>query len=484
MKKFEFGKSFGKSLKDKKFKYGGYATLFTSIILIILVVVNIVVGKLDIKFDMTKTKLYSLSDSSTKIIGNLKQDVTIYGLYESGKEEKSVTEVLEKYKAKSSKITLEYKDPVKYPTFVQQYSTTGTTITTGSVIVVSGSKFKVIDSAELFGTTQDQTTGSSTITSSQVEQKISSALIYVSSSKSSVIANLQGHQEVALPAEITSELTNENYTVKDTNLAAAETTIDKDAMLLINAPQIDITAAELPKIKDFLSKGGKAVVVLDPSINAMPNLTEVLSYLGVKGENDFVVEGDASHVASNSANVLLPDLESQTITSPIITAKLPVIVPNSQSFATLKVKRSTVTIEPLLVTSASAYGKLNLKNLTTAKEASDIKGPLIVAMAITDKSSDGNTANDGRTVVIGTSKIMDSSVITASNKGNVNFIMNSINWAVGNRDNISILPKDMAADNLTINAMQIIIASCFVIVVIPLIVVITGIVVWVRRRHL
>ena len=480
MKKFEFGKS----LKDKKFKYGGYATLFTSIILIILVVVNVVVGKLDIKFDMTKTKLYSLSDSTNKVISNLKQDVTIYGLYESGKEATSVTEVLEKYKAKSSKITVEYKDPVKNPTFVQQYSTVGTSITTGSVIVVSGSKFKVIDSADLFGKTTDQTTGSETVTSSQVEQKISSALIYVSSTKSSVIANLQGHQEIALPADITTELTNENYTVKDTNLAAADTTIDKDSLLLINAPQIDITAAELTKIKDFLSKSGKAAIFLDPSINAMPNLTEALAYLGIKGENDFIIEGDASHISSNSPNVLLPELESQTITSPLISAQMPVIIPNSQSFATLKIKRATVTIEPLLVTSSSAFGKLDLKNLTTTRTSSDIKGPMIVAMAITDKSADGNTANDGRTVVVGTSKLMDSSVITASNKGNVNFIMNSINWAVGNRDNISILPKDMSADNLTINGMQIIIASSFVIVVIPLIIVIVGIVVWVRRRHL
>jgi ABC-2 type transport system permease protein len=143
-----------------------------------------------------------------------------------------------------------------------------------------------------------------------------------------------------------------------------------------------------------------------------------------------------------------------------------------------------VTIEPLLLTSASAYGKTDLKNLNTGKSASDIGGPLVLAMAITDKSADGNTANDGRTVVIGTSKIMDSSVIAASNKGNVNFIMNSINWVVGNRDNISILPKDMQADNLTINQMQALIASAFAVVVIPLIVVVTGVVVWVRRRHL
>ena len=40
MKKYKFGSSF----KDKKFKYGGYATLFTAVALVILIVLNIIVN--------------------------------------------------------------------------------------------------------------------------------------------------------------------------------------------------------------------------------------------------------------------------------------------------------------------------------------------------------------------------------------------------------------------------------------------------------
>ena len=52
------------SFKDKKFKYGGYATLLVAIVLAILVGVNLLVDLVPLKADLTKEQLYSLSEQT------------------------------------------------------------------------------------------------------------------------------------------------------------------------------------------------------------------------------------------------------------------------------------------------------------------------------------------------------------------------------------------------------------------------------------
>ncbi|HEY5560651.1 MAG TPA: GldG family protein [Clostridiaceae bacterium] len=482
MKKYKFGNSF----KDKKFKYGGYATLFTAVALVILIVLNIMVNivssKLDLKFDLTKNKLFSISTSSYTVLKNLKQDVKIIGFFEAGKEDKVVSSILDKYKQGSSKITVEYVDPIKYPTIAQTYSSTTSTIVSGSVVVVSGSKFKVLDSSAFVTYTTDQNTGAQTAQSYAAESKITSALLYVSSDKSAIIDNLTGHEEAAIVTELTNEFDTQNYTVKATNLAAKDGVIDLGALLLINGPKRDISADELTKIKAFLTGGGKALIMVDPIDAAMPNLEALIEFYGLKAQNDITIETNTSYQVSNYANIIIPIMQSHEILTPL--SGLNLIIPNVEGFDLLGVKRNTIGLAPLLATSDGAYGMKDLKATTLAQKAGDVKGPLNIAFAITERSSDGNTDHDTRIAIFGSSNILSSSMITASNNANIDLVMNSINWAVGNRDSISVTPKDLTTANLTINSTQQLIGAAFVVLVIPGLVVILGIVVWVRRRHL
>ena len=94
------------SFQNKKFKYGGYATLVTIIFIAILVAINLIVDQMGIKVDLTPNELYSLSQQTYDILDDLDQDVTIYGLYETGKEQIMVTEVLDRYASHSKKINV------------------------------------------------------------------------------------------------------------------------------------------------------------------------------------------------------------------------------------------------------------------------------------------------------------------------------------------------------------------------------------------
>ena len=83
-----------KSFKDKKFKYGGYATLMVAVVIAVLAAINILVDQLPWKADLTKEKIYSLSEQTYSILDSLEKDVMIYALYEVGRENPTVDEIL------------------------------------------------------------------------------------------------------------------------------------------------------------------------------------------------------------------------------------------------------------------------------------------------------------------------------------------------------------------------------------------------------
>ena len=102
------------SFKDKKFKYGGYATLLTAFVLAILVVVNLVVGQIPYKIDLTENRMFSLSDQTEKL-ENLDQEIESLA-YISGSGNPTFDEILQRYRRINKNISITYIDPVKNPT--------------------------------------------------------------------------------------------------------------------------------------------------------------------------------------------------------------------------------------------------------------------------------------------------------------------------------------------------------------------------------
>lgn len=470
MKKLQIKKSFN----SNKFKYGGYATLLTSIVILILVVANLVVDKLDLKYDMTKNKLFSLSEQTYKVMDKLNKDINIISFYKKGSENQGVAEILNKYNDKTKKITLKYIDPSTNPQIAKKYSNTENAITTGSIVVESGSKFKVINGNELYNMTQDQNTGESSAESLAVEQKITGAIMYVVNDKNSVVYNLQGHNEKPLAAEVTEGLGNQNFTVKTLNLLLGDWKPETGDMILVSSPATDITVDELTKLKDFFSKGGHGIFLIDVQKSKFPNLNNLMSTFGIQIDQAVILEGDSEQFYQEPV-YLIPKMNSHAIIDPMVSANLPILFPVAQPIGQLKVKKGSLKIEPLLTTSGKSWGKKNLDSPVTEKEAGDIDGPFDVAVAITDTQG----TSSSKIVVFSSSGFTN-----VAGGGNLDLFMNSMNWVQDLKDNISIAPKDLTTEGLKITQAQGLGYSALVVIVIPCIVMIAGIVVWLRRRHL
>jgi ABC-2 type transport system permease protein len=480
MGKFDIRKSF----KQKKFKYGGYATLLTAVVLAIVLVLNLVVDQLDLKLDLTKEKLYSLSEQTNTILKDLKSDIKIISLNEAGNENAGVKEILNKYTSGSNKVKLETVDPEKHPEVVTKYTKDTGSVNPGSIVVESGSKFKVIDSYDLYNYSTDYQTGQQSVQSLAVEQKVTAAIMYVTSDKNPVVYNLQGHSEAEVPSALSSSMGNENYTVQSLNLLSGEWKPAAGDILLINSPQRDISADELKKIKDYLSKGGRALIFFDLLKTDLPNMQDLFKSYGVNVSRSLVLEGDTNYTIQGNPYYLIPNMGSHDILSPLTTAKVPVLTYAAQPIIQEKIKKDSVKIEALLTTSAKAYAKSNLEAKTIEKEAGDAAGPFNLAVAITDELDYNDTTKNPRIVLLSSSALLNEQLVSMSNGGNTDLIMNSMNWLVDRKENISIRAKDLSAETLTMTAAQQLTVAGIAVILIPLAIAICGVIVWLRRRHL
>ena len=222
------------SFKDKKFKYGGYATLLTAFVLAILIIVNLVVGQIPFKIDLTENRLFSLSDQTDTILKNLDQEIQIIGLYKTGSEDKVFDEILQKYRRKNKNITITYVDPVKNPTFSSKYTKDGTTLRDGSYIVECGDRFKVIDYYDIFNVRTDQY-GNTRAESLALEERVTSAIQYVTAEELPVVYLLEGHMEQSLPYDLRKKMELENYEIKNLSLLTEDEVPSDAAILMIIA---------------------------------------------------------------------------------------------------------------------------------------------------------------------------------------------------------------------------------------------------------
>ena len=95
----------------------------TSVLLLIgiLAFVNYLGAQHVKRVDMTTEKIYSLSDQSTSVAQQIKDDLRIKAFYPGG-DYAPARDLLNLYKDKNNKISFEFVDPDKQPQVAQQYT--------------------------------------------------------------------------------------------------------------------------------------------------------------------------------------------------------------------------------------------------------------------------------------------------------------------------------------------------------------------------
>ena len=182
------------SISVKQLSLGAYSTGMIAIVVAIVAVVNVILGELPstwTSIDMTAEKLYSLTDQTKEYLKNMTEDVTIYVMVNEDSQDATLGQTLQKYDDLSEHITVQYVDPTVNPSFHTQY--TDSSISMSSLIVVSDKRSKVIDYSDIYESSFDYETYTSTTTGYDGEGQITSALDYVTNDNMPQMYMTEGH---------------------------------------------------------------------------------------------------------------------------------------------------------------------------------------------------------------------------------------------------------------------------------------------------
>lgn len=466
------------SFSSRKFLGGAYATILSIVVIVVLLLLNLIVTDLDLKVDVTSDDLYSLTEDTKEYIQGIEDDITIYYLAQTGSEDDTLRRIVEEYENYSSKITVEYKDPVMYPKFASQY--TEESVTADSVIVVNhtNGRSKYVDVADMYEYEVDYSTYQSYLTGIDVEGEIGAALSYVTTEDLPLMYMVQGHGESSISTTLASSIAKVNVST-DTLTTLTEETIPEDcSFLFINAPQTDYSEAEVAMIKDYLAEGGDAIIFVDYMVEGLPNFNSLLRYYGIEFAEGIVLEGNSGYYMGQYVNNLVPDINTHEITTELTTKGTAVVVPAAKGIQILEDKRATIEITPLLTTSDLAYSKVDMNSENVEFEEGDINGPFYLGVDITETYNEVET----NLIVYGSAYIIEESMLTYSSIGNLNLIISTIQSIASMESSIAIPSKSVIQEYLTLTAAQANFWGAIVVILLPVSILILGGLVCLRRR--
>lgn len=478
-------KSKEKRIQNKKnLKHGSYSMGAITIFIAIIVVLNLVLQEVPSKYreiDLSTQKLYSIGDQTKKVLKKLNKDVEIYYIAQSGSESSDIQKLLEKYEEGSDHIKVEQKDPAVNPKFVSQYTSDG--VSNNSVIVVCGDKNKVIDNNSLYETTVNYQTYSNEVTGFDGEGQITSAINYVTSDSMPVMYTLEGHDEATMSDTLKDTIQKANIDIQSLNLLTMDSVPDDADILFIFAPAKDISEDEASKIISYLENGGKALIVSNYSSEEMPNFASVLENYGVKTADGIVLEGDTNHYISQNPSYLLPNIESNDITSSLSSGSRYILMPLAQGIVKSDNYRDSLEITDILTTSDGSYSKVNVEDMQTMeKESDDIDGPFAVGVSITENLDD---EKETQIVYYSSEALFNDQMNTMVSGANYELISASVNWMCESEEDsntISIASKSYDTSTLTIPAADASFWSIFVTAVVPVVILVIGGGIWMKRR--
>lgn len=480
--------AFKKFFNKRSLKYGSNSLILIAAVVGIAILVNVLVGMAGLKLDLTSNKLYSLTDVTKSVLKDLKQDVTIIGLFDDGKigpgtEYKQVTDLLSLYQ-KNSYIKVQYIDPDKNPGIIKELDEQNTMELAKNDFVVKSTingkeKKKKLGYYDLFKMETDQQTFQQYMTGSNAEQGFTGAIKYVTAEKTPVVYFTEGHNEISVDRDYTMVkkfLQQNNYTVKTINLITAGRIPEDAEIVVVAAPKSDLALQEKNFVEEYLKAGGKAVFMFDylssdPDLN---NFNALLSGFNVAVDYDKVKESDANRHPADDPYTILLDVSSNSIVS----QNSQVVFKDSRSISILKNQKEYITPTSLIKTSSTAIGEA-----ASASRGGNAQGPLDIAVAVENKGG----AKASKILVMGNASfISDSSADQYANyyQYGAVFFVQSLNWMFDKKDEVVVPTKNYEAVQINVSQLQATLMGVVLVIILPLIILGTGLVVFLRRRHL
>lgn len=480
--------------KKRRMKIGALSLISTIIVIAAVIAVNYfvdyVADRYVLEIDMTSESEYEISEETAQLLQTLNEEITITVLcdetdYADNEDLRRLPKVFQRYEQLSGgKVKVKYINAVANPSIFNSYNDLGD-LSTQDIIVESSKRYKSMSPQDLLEyTSSKSSTGSSEnryVTGLRAEQRLTSAILYVTANKVPKAVYLTGHQEATDLENMEDLLYSGNYEVDSLSLMqAGEIPSDVD-MVIISQPKGDYTEDEIEILDEFMNNGGRMIVTYATNTPSLPNLDAYFEEWGVAYENQLVCDTERCYASYNA--YLLPNLVTVEKLTDNLDKSAYTILPGARPISVLWENDNWKGTQVLMTSSDTAYAKdLSSETISYEQTEDDAKGPFNLGVLAYQSQMHNLDATHSYILFLNAGFLSDSA-LKDSSFINKDYFLAALNFMSDDSEAVSIESKDVTSDRLVVTGAARRVLYYLLIFIIPGACLIGGVLVWIRRRH-
>jgi len=417
-----------------------------------------------VTFDWTSNKRNTLSDNSIELLRTLEHPVQV-SVYVQDDEtvRAAVEEILQRYQREKADFNYRLINP--------------------DIDFESAQR----DGVERYGQIVIRYQNNTENVASLSEQNISSALLRLSRPGTRKLVFIKGHGEKSITdsgntsfSKLAGELERKGFTLDSHNLLLGEIPQDTSAAV-ITSPQRAYLDGEVELIKQYLDNGGNLLWMMDPG--QMQGLEPLAESLGIRFMEGTLVDNNINLRRTlriqHAAMIPVLDYNAHALTENI---EYNTLFPFSRGVEQIADQFQSTVIARSLPKSWSESGPLE-DEIAFASADGDVEGPIAIVMALEKalaSAADGEQPSQ-RIVVVGDSDFIANNYLGTG--ANLALAMNVFNWLAGDDALIAIEPRRTPDIQLQLDDGEVMLIGAGFFLVLPAGLILTGIVIWLRRRR-
>lgn len=430
-----------------------YARVIINVLFILgtLVFLYLIAANHDVRRDLTKNRMFSLSPQTIRYLRGIGEPIQVTGFSTAPRE---MQQFLDQFIVHTDKISASVKNPFANFREAQRLKNEfETDLSPGDIFIQSGKRKKKISQMD--------------------ESAFVNALVEVRRAHDTVIYFLAGHGEGALD-EPTQEQLRKNIPtfnalkrvceergmkVQQLEIMRSGIIPDDASALVCAGPRIDLYPMELETLKEWLKSGGRLILMLDPAPKPelnYPNFKSLAAEFGVLLKDDIILDPNKESMARFDMPIvpMVTTYVRHPITDNIPYAQYPLFVPLARTVNPAPNPPADFSVKPLLKSSSSSWSQPISAILEgkMIKPAENEISPQTLAVAASQTPPDGDEEKAARLIVFG-----DSDIFTDVNivyQIPVYLFLNSINWLTQKADVVAVPPKIVEDTPMALTAGQ------------------------------
>lgn len=455
-------------LLKRSSKYGANMAVMILIFLCVLALIGVISTRYKKRIDLTATSRYTLSPQTIKILRSLKKDIEAAAFYRTDERTRQAMEdLLQEYSYYSPRFKHQFIDPDRTPAKAAKYGVTSYRTT----LLIAGKRQETVVL--------------------ESEEKLTNAIIKVTRDDVKVVYFVSGHSENSITdfqkngyKAAKEAIERENYEARPLVLLNIEE-IPKDAsLIIISGPSKDFVSSEIEKLERYIKRGGKVLVMLDPG--RVHNLVPFLSKYGFIIGDDIIIDTLSQVFGANPQTPVVTKYDDKHPITRDFGENIATFFPLARS---VEIKMDISRGAYLLAkTGSKSWAETDKKAFSEGKaeyqEGKDIWGPVTIG-AVTaveaEGKDEGGKKRYARIVVYGDSDFANNANLNLA--GNKDLFLNTVSYLAEEEDLIAIRSKESEATPVVLTATQVRLIFWLSVVVFPSVVLVSGLVIYSRRRR-